>query len=778
MPASLISAKIRGVRSFSTSNEKAQSINFTPLTLIVGANGSGKTSIIESLKFIISGDEPPLSDSRRNFINSTKKDSTAAIELHFENFKGELCHAKREIVQPARGAATPGVLSSYKVGSRTWVNVHKQDEWSRTIPRLFNLPNHAILNYVILCHQELNSWCMGDSHSVKQIFDKIFGCEQYKKEIKHIQAEIKTCKNDIALGEKELLFYKEKVNRKVQITFEVEQLTADIKSKSSLIETLDTKLSELKTRKESLISDIKKANENTSSLTNLKKKAADILETSERDLLQSKCDQTEIEDNLSSKLQKISISVNEVQSEYKSMLKEIQTKESLVNKFSNQLSRADPLSKDLTHVQGLIVKMMDLTREIPGCSHLTKLNALIEEAFKVIGNLVSKHGQDNLNEISAELETEKAQIKQIKDQLEPIKAREKLLNLEKSRVEEEYSKVRGTAKAAHNKVMFIKTARCKLANSKSQSMRVDLIEEDVAYIQSIIVSCSIQEVVRELEAVTKELTSLIQDIKKDSHLPDLESKLENVRSEELHLRDDRSMLIGSKSQMERELDRLKAELKTHSNSHSKYAESLGKIACNKIIMKDLESLNTCFQHSITTFHNQMIIKINDVLKARWRHIYKGSDIDYIELIDEEIKKGNDKSAYNYYVGMCKSGVRMKMREKSSAGQRALASIILRMTLAELFVKDLGFMALDEPTANLDAANAESLAEAIGIYVKRRIKSGLNLQWIIITHSEKFLEKLDADCTEYFKVHLDDQNCSTITKTSYQNLSSSERSSIE
>lgn len=49
---------IRGVRSFDD-----KSINiiefFTPLTVIVGYNGSGKTTIIECLKYATTGDMPP-----------------------------------------------------------------------------------------------------------------------------------------------------------------------------------------------------------------------------------------------------------------------------------------------------------------------------------------------------------------------------------------------------------------------------------------------------------------------------------------------------------------------------------------------------------------------------------------------------------------------------------------------------------------------------------------------------------------------------------------------
>ena len=50
--------QIRGIRSFSP--DRDETIEFySPLTMIVGANGCGKTTIIESLKYASTGYLPP-----------------------------------------------------------------------------------------------------------------------------------------------------------------------------------------------------------------------------------------------------------------------------------------------------------------------------------------------------------------------------------------------------------------------------------------------------------------------------------------------------------------------------------------------------------------------------------------------------------------------------------------------------------------------------------------------------------------------------------------------
>ena len=62
--------------------------------------------------------------------------------------------------------------------------------------------------------------------------------------------------------------------------------------------------------------------------------------------------------------------------------------------------------------------------------------------------------------------------------------------------------------------------------------------------------------------------------------------------------------------------------------------------------------------------------------------------------------------------MMKDNVEMDMRGRCSAGQKVLASIIIRLALAESFGTDCGMLALDEPTTNLDRDNIQSLAASL------------------------------------------------------------------
>lgn len=56
----------------------------------------------------------------------------------------------------------------------------------------------------------------------------------------------------------------------------------------------------------------------------------------------------------------------------------------------------------------------------------------------------------------------------------------------------------------------------------------------------------------------------------------------------------------------------------------------------------------------------------------------------------------------------------KVNAQLSSGAlfQVLASLIIRLALAETFCLNCGILALDEPTTNLDRENIESLAHAL------------------------------------------------------------------
>ena len=149
------------------------------------------------------------------------------------------------------------------------------------------------------------------------------------------------------------------------------------------------------------------------------------------------------------------------------------------------------------------------------------------------------------------------------------------------------------------------------------------------------------------------------------------------------------------------------------------------------------------------YHTVRMAEVNQSIREKWQEIYRGGDIDYIEIrsdIEDELAQDEDGGeyadnhtltaaaprarkatrtpassssftpkrgrSYTYRVVMMKGGVEMDMRGRCSAGQKGLASLVIRLALAETFCIRCGIVALDEPTTNLDRANVYSFAQSL------------------------------------------------------------------
>ena len=95
--------------------------------------------------------------------------------------------------------------------------------------------------------------------------------------------------------------------------------------------------------------------------------------------------------------------------------------------------------------------------------------------------------------------------------------------------------------------------------------------------------------------------------------------------------------------------------------------------------------------------------------------------------------------------------------------QVLASLIIRLALAETFSANCGVIALDEPTTNLDRENIDSLAQALGDLVEARKNS--NFQVIVITHDVDLLDALGrgTQIDHFHRVSRNQNGASMITK---------------
>jgi DNA repair protein RAD50 len=197
--SSIKKLSIQGIRSFSPNQEETIEF-YSPLTMIVGANGCGKTSIIEALKYACTGALPPTCRNGQSFINDpTMTDATevkACVKLRFTNKanKNTVCIRSMQLSKKKTKLefkALDGCIRTVNDQGQQVSTSHKCSELDKHVPELLGV-SPAIMENVIFCHQEDSSWPMGEGIVLKKKFDDVFESTRYTKAL---EAVMKTKKD-------------------------------------------------------------------------------------------------------------------------------------------------------------------------------------------------------------------------------------------------------------------------------------------------------------------------------------------------------------------------------------------------------------------------------------------------------------------------------------------------------------------------------------------------------------------------------------------------------
>lgn len=238
-------------------------------------------------------------------------------------------------------------------------------------------------------------------------------------------------------------------------------------------------------------------------------------------------------------------------------------------------------------------------------------------------------------------------------------------------------------------------------------------------------------------------------------LKEKEETISRKRSERIGQKNE---LLSQKSILEKELN--KPDFK---NAVKNHLQAIYEVTVLKKLIADLGQYRMALESALLKYHSEKMNKINRLIRELWRSIYRGNDIDYVQIQTNEMKNSSadTKRSYDYRVIQSKNDVEIDMRGRCSAGQRVLACLIIRIALAETFSANCGVLALDEPTTNLDQNNIVSLCEALNKIVEER-QGESSFMLLIITHDEEFISTLGSIST-YYKVSRSSSGKSMIQK---------------
>ncbi|KAF9463040.1 hypothetical protein BDZ94DRAFT_1362864 [Collybia nuda] len=240
-----------------------------------------------------------------------------------------------------------------------------------------------------------------------------------------------------------------------------------------------------------------------------------------------------------------------------------------------------------------------------------------------------------------------------------------------------------------------------------------------------------------------------------------------AKEKENNLHTSYSHIAGEVSSHKSQLKAWELDLKEFKDINKRYTDQLIRVKMSDMANSDLEKYAKALDNAIMKYHGLKMEEVNDTMKHLWNKTYQGTDIDGIK-IRSDVEGGASKRSYNYRVVMTKDQVEMDMRGRCSAGQKMLASIIIRLALSDSFGQNCGILALDEPTNALDTENIDALAASLVDIINER-KSHSNFQLIIITHDENFLRRLgQSDVMEYYwRVSRDSRQKSVIERQRFR-----------
>ncbi|KAK7331449.1 hypothetical protein VNO77_25674 [Canavalia gladiata] len=266
----------------------------------------------------------------------------------------------------------------------------------------------------------------------------------------------------------------------------------------------------------------------------------------------------------------------------------------------------------------------------------------------------------------------------------------------------------------------------------------------------------------EVDELASEIETLEETILKAGGVSAIETELQKLAQERERLLSELNRCHGTVSVYHSNISKNKIDLKQaqYKDIDKRYFDQLIQLKTTEMANKDLDRYYNALDKALMRFHTMKMEEINKIIRELWQQTYRGQDIDYISIHSDS--EGAGSRSYSYKVLMQTGDAELEMRGRCSAGQKVLASLIIRLALAETFCLNCGILALDEPTTNLDGPNAESLAAALVRIMEDR-KGQENFQLIVITHDERFAQLIGQrqHAERYYRVTKDDHQHSII-----------------
>lgn len=380
---------------------------------------------------------------------------------------------------------------------------------------------------------------------------------------------------------------------------------------------------------------------------------------------------------------------------------------------------------------------------------------------------VAAHFRKNIDERDAQVRAMQREV----DALTEIESSIEVMSSRVKNADALKAKMRAADEAVRASERELEGLRAKLEGEEERKRKREEVREVLE------INVRLKGLEAEIQRNEAEVNGLLKELG-GRDLEALRADVDACRVRTMELQRKRAFRDGELAQTREAAKQIEVDLSSplYTNIEQRHREAIIKHESAAYAARDLGRYHAALDKALMKFHTMKMAEINKTIKELWQRVYRGRDIDYI-AIRSDTEEGTDAGggqqeevvsktlrSYNYRVVMACGDVEMDMRGRCSAGQRVLASLIIRLALADSFCVSCGVLALDEPTTNLDAANIRGLAEALaGLIEARRQQS--RFQLILITHDEVFVDHLSQlqVCDWYYHIQKDEQGSSKIER---------------
>ncbi|KAK9288716.1 hypothetical protein L1049_017179 [Liquidambar formosana] len=393
-------------------------------------------------------------------------------------------------------------------------------------------------------------------------------------------------------------------------------------------------------------------------------------------------------------------------------------------------------------------------------------------------------GVRSMEEIQLELNTLQRTKDSSHNDLEKLRDEQRYMENDLSNIQIRWHTLREEKAKAANSLRDVKKAEEELDHLAEEKAQLDLDEKHLAEALGplskerekllsdynnlkVKLGCEYEEQAEEKRNYQQEVDTLAKvtskikeyyDSKKGERLKELQEK-QSLSESQLQSCDTRKQEILAEQNKSKDLMRNQDQLRRNIEDNLNYRKTKAEV---DELAHEIELLEDRILKigGVSTFEADLRKLAQERERLLSEQTYRGQDIDYISIHSDS--EGAGTRSYSYRVLMQTGDAELEMRGRCSAGQKVLASLIIRLALAETFCLNCGILALDEPTTNLDGPNAESLAAALLRIMEDR-KGQENFQLIVITHDERFAQLIGQrqHAEKYYRVTKDDHQHSII-----------------